>query len=272
MDTTAQILVVSGITYIILITVFCMIVAGGIIMLVLVHQKKQLQYFREKEQLKTLFEKEVLQTQLEIQEQTFINISQEIHDNIGQVLSLAKLHINTIADTQPEPLQSKLQDSKHLITKAIQDLRDLSKSLNTDYVNDIGLLRAIEYELEIIQRSGTYQVIFNTSGTKLRLGQQEELILFRIVQEALHNIIKHAKATMMTVEIVFGHDLFTLHISDNGVGFDSSRLAVSNYDGFGLGLRNIYNRSRLINADLIIDGKPGEGTTTVITLPLKIQN
>lgn len=272
MDTTAEILVVSGITSILIISVFLMIVAGGIIMLVLVHQKKQVQYFREKEQLKTVFEKEMLQTQLEIQEQTFKNISQEIHDNIGQVLTLAKLHINTIADTQPEPLQSKLQDSKNLITKAIQDLRDLSKSLNTDYVNNIGLLRAIEYELEIIQRSGTYQVIFNTSGEKQRLGQQEELILFRIVQEALHNIIKHAKATMITVEIIFSQDLFTLHINDNGVGFDSSRLAVSNYDGFGLGLRNIYNRATMINADLTIDGKPGEGTTTVLTLPLQIQN
>lgn len=272
MDKTAEILVVSGITSILIITVFLMIVAGGIIMLVLVHQKKQVQYFREKEQLKTLFEKEVLQTQLEIQEQTFINISQEIHDNIGQVLSLAKLHINTIADAHPQSLQTKLQDSKHLISKAIQDLRDLSKSINTDYINEIGLLQAIEYELGIIQRSGTYQVICNTSGTKQRLGQQEELILFRIVQEALHNIIKHAKATIITVNITFEHDLFTLHLNDNGIGFDSSKLALNNYEGFGLGLRNLYNRARLINANIRINSKPGEGTSIVLTLPLQIQN
>src|SRR5215216_148874 len=102
-----EVSVISGVTPIIIITLFLLIVAIGIIMLVLVYQKKQLQYLREKEQLKVTFEKEILESKLEIQEQTLKNISQEIHDNIGQVLSLAKLHINTMSVDDPEALVEK---------------------------------------------------------------------------------------------------------------------------------------------------------------------
>ena len=90
-------LLVSLVTSIFIVTMFLIIVSTGIIMLVLVYQKKQLQYLREKEQLKVTFEKEILGSKLEIQEQTLKNVSQEIHDNIGQVLSLAKLNINTMS-------------------------------------------------------------------------------------------------------------------------------------------------------------------------------
>src|SRR5215213_4553470 len=139
-----EVLIISVVTSIFIITVFLVIVATGIIVLGLVHQKKQLQYLREKEQLKVAFEKEILESKLEIQEQTLKNVSQEIHDNIGQILSLAKLTINTMNHTEPETLQEKINDSKQLVGKAIQDLRDLSKSLDTDYVTQMGLIKSIE--------------------------------------------------------------------------------------------------------------------------------
>src|SRR6187551_1859556 len=93
---------------------------------------------KEMYDLKAQYERTLFQSQLEIQEQTFRNISQEIHDNIGQVLSLAKLNLNTMDCNNPEALQVKINDSKQLISKAIQDLRDLSRSLNTDYVVEMG--------------------------------------------------------------------------------------------------------------------------------------
>ena len=99
------------------------------------------------------FQQTLLQTQLEIQEQTLKNISQEIHDNIGQALSLAKLNLNTMLVTNDESLQQKILNSKELVSKAITDLRDLSRSLDTDYVQEMGLQRAIEYELELIKKN-----------------------------------------------------------------------------------------------------------------------
>jgi len=119
----------NQITLIIIASVFFIIVAIGIILLILVYQKKQLQYLNDKGLMRMNFDKELFETQLEIQEQTLKNISQEIHDNIGQGLSLAKLNINTMDSNGVAVLQDKINASKHLITKAIQDLRDLSKSL-----------------------------------------------------------------------------------------------------------------------------------------------
>lgn len=267
MDISSKgVFLISGITSIFIITIFLLIVATGIIMLVLVYQKKQLQYFREKEQLKVVYEKEILGAQLEIQEQTLKNISQEIHDNIGQGLSLAKLNINTINSNDLAGLQDKINTSKHLITKAIQDLRDLSKSLDTDYITELGLVRSVEYELELIKKSGSYSVSLDVEGKIYRLDAQQELIIFRIAQEVLHNIIRHAKATCIKVLMNFKTDSVSLQVIDNGIGFDATQLNTNNYQGFGLGLRNMYNRAKIINADFKLTSTLKKGTTVTLTL------
>jgi len=264
MDSTSK-----EVPIIIIASLFFIIVAVGIIFLILVYQKKQLQYINEKAQMRIYFDNELYETQQEIQEQTLKNISQEIHDNIGQGLSLAKLNINTMDAQDTGGLQDKISASKHLITKAIQDLRALSKSLNTDYVTDLGLVRAVEYELEMIQKSGSYLVRFDVNGQLYRLDSKKELIIFRIVQEVLHNIIRHAEATAIEVLIVFDPKTFTVQVSDNGKGFDASQLGTKNYEGFGLGLRNMHNRARIIDAGFQITSTIGKGTTVIVSLEQK---
>ncbi len=257
-----------GATPIFIITLFLLIVAIGIIMLVLVYQKKQLQYLREKEQLKVTFEKEILQSQLEIQEQTFKNISQEIHDNIGQVLTLAKLNVNTMPDFNSKDLQEKIGDTRELITKAIQDLRDLSKSLNTDFVTNLGLVKSIEYELSIFKKAAGLQTNFVIEGSHYSLSHQKELILFRIFQEGLNNIIKHSKASLVNVFVKYDPNKFLLQITDDGDGFDVSEINKDQNEKQGLGIRNMENRSRIIGAAYNIYSEPGKGTTVKIELPL----
>ena len=156
----------------------------------------------EKEEMKNTFQKTLLQTQLEIQEQTLKNISQEIHDNVGQVLTLAKLNLatTTVAD---EAASEKIKTSQQLIGKAIQDLRDLSRSLNTDYVEEMGLVRSVEYELELLQKTGTIATELNIEGKIIKFNKHTELILFRIVQETIHNIMKHAEAKKISASIDF---------------------------------------------------------------------
>ncbi len=246
--------------FIIIVTSTFLLLGGFIVTFLFIHNRKQQINFKEKQAL--------LQTQLEIQEQTLKNISQEIHDNIGQVLSLAKLHINTMSDASPAELEEKINDSRQLVGKAIQDLRDLSRSLNTDYVIEMGLVRSIEYELGLIKRTGSFATSYTIEGKPYRLEQQKELILFRIVQEVLHNIIKHAKATAIDVLIVFDPQLFSLTVTDNGVGFDASQLEESNYTGFGLGIRNMQNRAKLINTEFTLNSTLEKGTSVQLTLPI----
>lgn len=252
-------------TPIILVTILLLIIAIGIIMLVLVYQKKQLQFLNEREQLKVAFEKEILESRLEIQEQTMKNISQEIHDNIGQVLSLVKLNLNSMNCNDQQALQERIKDSSLLVRQAIQDLRDLSKSLHTDIIKEKGLIRSIENEFELLKKAGGYKTTIIQEGTPFALSHQHELILFRVFQEVLNNIIKHAHASMIMVKICYS-DLFELEIKDDGQGFDSSYLNENHQSG--LGIRNMRNRTRVIGADFSINSETGSGTSVKICLPV----
>jgi two-component system, NarL family, sensor kinase len=212
-------------------------------------------------------QQELLRTQLEIQEQTLKNISQEIHDNIGQVLSLAKLNLNRMDPSKPNDLEEKIKDSKNLVGKAIQDLRDLSKTLNTDNIESIGLLKAIGYELDMIGKTGSHQTDLKTKGNIIRLDAQKELILFRIVQEVLNNILKHADAGNISVQANYESRQLELVIDDDGNGFDLNPLNDPDNQAAGLGIRNMHNRAKMIGADFSISSTLGEGTKVKLIAP-----
>ncbi|MDE3213133.1 MAG: sensor histidine kinase [Bacteroidota bacterium] len=249
-------------------SLFVVLIFVAIVNLILAYQKRQIKFIQEKEHLTSQHENELLHTQLEIQEQTLKNISQEIHDNIGQVLSLVKLNINTMEGQTPETLQDKIEDSRHLISAAIKDLRDLSRSLNTDYIIEAGLEGAVEYEVEMLKRTKAFEIDFQIQGTSYSLEEKQQLILFRIVQEALHNIIKHAMATSIRVILQFQPNYFVIQIIDNGKGFALTPGTESSPQGHGLGLRNMHNRAKIINADFHIHSTIGKGTQVTVNLPL----
>lgn len=184
-------------------------------------------------------QQELLQTQLEIQEQTLKTISEEIHDNVGQVLSLAKLNLNTL-DTYNE---QKLIDTKHLISKAINDLRNLSRSMHGDRISELGLEQSISDELTILKTSGHFATNLKILGNSYKIDSQKAMVLFRIMQEAITNIIKHSKATEITIILDYQIDVFCFSIIDNGIGFDIS--ALPRYQK-GIGLTSMQNRSALI--------------------------
>lgn len=221
----------------------------------------------EKRQEEADYEQTILQTQLEIQEQTLKNISQEIHENIGQVLSLVKLNINTMNCDEPQILQEKIDDSKVMITKAIKDLRALSNSLDTDYVIKKGLINSIEYELELIKKGAGFKTQFIVEGQVYRIDSNRELILFRIVQEIFQNIIKHAKAKLIQVYAQFTPGEFLLRITANGVGFNPGNMVKTNDESTG-GAGDMFTRAKIINSTIIFDSLPGNGTTIQLTLPL----
>lgn len=257
---------------IIISTLFILLITFFIVRFVLLYQKRHQAHIKEKEDLQSGFKQILLQSQLEIQEQTLLNISQEIHDNIGQVLSLAKLNLGTMDIQQPGTLQQKIDDSKTLIGKAIQDLRDLSRSLNTDYVADMGLLQAVEYELEMIRKSGIYTTTLEVNGLSVKLEQQKELIIFRIIQEVINNIIKHAKASQIHIEASYFPTGLTITITDNGTGFDLTPLNTAEGGKFGLGLHNMHNRALLIGADFSITSTLHTGTAVTLTIPVIAEN
>lgn len=239
---------------------FFLLVALGIIVLVFVYQKRQTQYLQEKASLKAAFEKELLEAQLEMQELTLKNIAQEIHDNIGQTLSLAKLNLNTI---NPEKQNSpeKIANTKELVSKAITDLRTLSKTLHTEAVLSVGLQEAIEMELRLIEKAGVFETALVIGGMPASLDPQKELILFRAVQEALNNAIKHSEATRIEVHLHYMPAALEVAVKDNGKGFPAE-IAEK-----GSGLRNMQNRAKLIGGNFRLESLQ-PGTEIRLNLPI----
>ncbi|WP_158638345.1 sensor histidine kinase [Panacibacter ginsenosidivorans] len=210
--------------------------------------------------LKVRYEQTILQSQLEIQEQTFRNISQEIHDNIGQVLSLAKLNLNTIPH---EGASDKISLTEELLGKAINDLRDLSKSLHPEKISDIGLVNATRHELFTFQRASKIRTELIADETEISIDGNKSVIIFRMIQEALHNTLKHAKATNVTVAMRQHGTQIIIEINDNGSGFDTTSIKSTET---GIGLKSMEQRCKLINATFCIDSIPGKGTTILLVI------
>ena len=233
------------------------------------NEQKKMKAIKEREKLLekvNQHQQELLKTKLEIQEQTYHNISEEIHDNIGQTLTLIKLNMHTIDLLEPANAQKKLAESKILLTKTIQDLRDLAKTLNTDLINKLGLVDAIEQQLHFLKRTGLYSTQLSVSGDITRYGSQRELVIFRIVQELLNNVVKHAEATEIVITIEYETDKLVIVVQDNGKGFDHQDQSKHNK---GLGLRNIQNRIKLIQGTIYFDSQFGKGTAAFIKLKKK---
>ena len=209
--------------------------------------------------MQTQFQQELLITQIEIQEQTLKTISEEIHDNVGQVLSLAKLNLNTLDNAGDK----KIQDTKNLVAKAINDLRNLSRSIHGDRIAELGLKQSLEDELNILQNSGQFTTHLIVTGNAYKLPPQKEMVLFRIVQEALNNAVKYSKAKNITVQMDFGETQFCIAVLDDGDGFDMATLPATKT---GIGLTSMKNRAALIGGEYNLQTSSNNGTAISITL------
>jgi len=230
-----------------------LLIVGFFVLFIFKYRSRQVEHKREKEILAA----EMTRAQFEIQEQTIHNISMEIHDNIGQTLTLAKLQINSM---EPENLIERKAQSRELITRAVQSLRDLSKSMNGDYVLELGLEASIERELNMVSASGTFETSFEDKGPEIILTEQTEVILFRCIQETINNAVKHSMGTKISVDVERNVHQMKISVTDNGVGISEDPVK-------GLGLHNLERRIKIIGGKMLIDKGNKKGTNLIFTLP-----
>jgi len=157
------------------------------LLIIQLHRRRVL-YEKEMFDLKAQYERTIFESQLEIQEQTLRNISQEIHDNIGQVLSLAKLNLNTIPQIESS---DKIALTEELLGKAINDLRDLSKSLHPEKIVEIGLPNAIRNELQVMQKAAKLSAELVTNDKEVKLSDEKCIIVFRMKKPNLTKLAVH---------------------------------------------------------------------------------
>lgn len=249
--------------------VLALLLVGFIVSILFLYQRRQHRQEQELARMKEEYEREVLRSQLEIQEESFKTIGQELHDNIGQMLSVVKLSLAVLPMDKEHPAFEPIQNSRQVLNKAMTDLADLTKSLHTDRIAQIGLADSIQFELESLRRTGLVEIDFSISGPEQSLDEQKSIFLFRIFQENMNNILKHAKAKRIDVSLEYTDHDFIMRIADDGIGFDVQAKKNSALSTAGVGLKSIFNRAKLIGAVLDMQSEPGKGTTVTIQLPLQ---
>jgi hypothetical protein len=168
------------IQFVIAITLLLILITSFVIAFILIHQKHYHKYIQEKEELKNSYHQEILKAQLEMQEQTFRTISQEIHDNIGQVLSLVRLQISTVNPIDLSATEQKITSSKELLDQALDDLRNLSKQLNPEHVSRHPLSGLLRSQLDIIRKAGLHETHFEMHGEESPFDPGKKLIVFAL--------------------------------------------------------------------------------------------
>lgn len=249
--------------------VLALMLVGFIVTILFLYQRKQHRQEQELERIKDQYDQELLKSQLEIQEGTFKTIGQELHDNIGQVLSVVKLSLAILPIEKEHSAYEPILNSRQMLNKAIFDLADLTKSLHTDRIAQIGLAQSIHFELEALKKAGLVEINLDVAGSEYSFEGQKGVILFRIFQENINNILKHSQATRVNVLIDFSSETdFTMEIQDNGIGFNVEEKKASTNSASGVGLKSMYNRAKLMGGEISFQSSPGEGTTVTVTLPL----
>jgi len=241
------------------------IICGIIVFIVVVllffvalYRKRHNFFLQEKELMEIRHTQILMESQLELQESIFTQISREIHDNIGQLLSLVRLNINTI---DVKNLEQKLAFTDELLGRAIGDLRNLSHKLNTAYILDAGLVAAVGKLLESLERTGQFAISFAPGDIRPDLSDENTIILFRIIQEIVNNIVKHAAAKSVSCKMEKEEEKIRISIEDDGRGFDAASL---NSSDTGIGISNMFQRAKLIPASIQLSSTIEKGTRFTI--------
>ena len=209
--------------------------------------------------------KAVAQAVVDAQEQERADIGYELHDNVGQILSTARLYLD-IAKTNEEGRLDLMARSAESIGHAVSEIRRMSRSLVPGSITDLGLVASIEDLLQNLKMSGSIDVAFQYSGDiEETVTDKRKLMLFRIVQEQVNNVIRHANAGMLTVELVADAEYVSLLIQDDGRGFDQEKIKTKK----GIGLHNIANRAELFNGTVQMVTEPGRGCKLKVRIPLE---
>lgn len=263
-------------TIVILAVSIIALLVGGLAALSIRSQRKRLKAQQElslrKQQQDALRIVELVQNQelrslealVEGQDQERSRMATELHDGLGSLLATVKLYFNQL-DANASPQQNAFQKADHLLDEACQEVRRYSHDLAGLPIVQFGLLNAVRDLADSISGAGKLQVRTYAHQMDERLPLHVERSIYKVIQELLTNVIKHAQATEVVLQLSRHGDHLNIMLEDNGKGMDTT---LQNQLS-GLGLRSIHARIEALHGEFVLDSKPGHGTTAMIDIPLK---
>jgi signal transduction histidine kinase len=200
---------------------------------------------------------------LKAQEEERRRISRELHDETGQALMVLRFHLEMLAgDTQDEEQQAKVQESLEVLDRTIEGLRRIIARLSPRVLEELGLVSAIRRQAQMLVKQTAIKPHLELPEDFGPLDHDLEVALYRSVQEALHNLAKHAQASKFTIRLAAAGDKVSLEIEDDGIGF-SARTAHER----GFGLTGMRERTTALGGSMKVHSERGKGTHIRILLP-----
>ena len=205
------------------------------------------------------------------QEEERKRIAGELHDGLGGLLSTVKVNLDNVKNTY---VPTKENDSKlliksiSLVDEVCSDLRTISHNMMPGVLVKLGLVAAVNDFVDKVGESNAFNINFETVGLEERMDGTIEIVLYRVIQEAINNIIKHADAKSVNIQIVMHENNLTVMIEDDGKGFDIKNIREQN----GIGLKNIESRVKYLNGSVVFDSTPGRGANVIIEIPIREHN
>ncbi|MEM6720530.1 MAG: sensor histidine kinase [Bacteroidota bacterium] len=237
---------------------------GGMIIFFYEFKKRRQVHLNELETLDELHKEELLQTQAEIQTETMRYIGREIHDNVGQKLTLSSLYLQQLVFENKAPqVAENINAINDIINESLSELRNLSKSLTDDTIEKYSLGELIAEECKKAHGLKTYDIQFYNHSDMLELSYLMKSILLRITQECIQNSIKHAHCTTINITLSNTNDQLRLHITDNGKGFEPDTVKTN-----GIGLQNIKKRIEILKGTFSLESSLNQGTSITLNVPL----
>jgi signal transduction histidine kinase len=209
-----------------------------------------------------------LRSVIDGQDQERNRLSRELHDGIGQSLIAVKLQLENAETQNYSMMRAGIDSAKNMIDITIEEVRRVCNALLPAALDEFGIvstLRALSSELGSL---AGFNPVFENEGSLDRISKKSQIYLYRIAQETLNNIAKHARATEVIMKLMRRNNIVTLEVSDNGKGFIFDPVSFAQRNG----LQNMRERTHLLDGDFIINSQPGKGTTIKVSIPYTIGN
>lgn len=236
--------------------VFAILLVMAIVYITFYRKKSALLF--ERREKESQYQQELTHAIIEMKETTLSYIGQELHDDLGQKMSVAKLMVNHGLENATGEQREILLEINEIIGESIRDIRSLSKSFITEQIENLGLVESIQKEVARIDRLNLMKIQFTHNQNKIKIESKDGLILFRIIQECINNVLKHSRAKTMNIDLVDGDKTINITLKDDGIGFEN--------DGNkkGSGLISMQKRANLIHTDFQLTSEKGKGTSISI--------
>lgn len=246
-------------------TVGMLLLTAAIILFMVFYQKRMLQEQLHRQQLDINHQVRIMEAVLESQELERKRVAADLHDSVGGMLSAIRVGLITVGRQLPDP--NTLDQQKKMLDDTIGSVRSISRDLMPATLERFGLGHALRELCDQVHNTALLPVNFHEQGEIHDIPSNKQLMLFRIAQELITNAVKHARATIIQVNLRVSDEVVMV-VEDDGIGFDPDSIRSSAVPGRGLGLFNIENRVRLLNAKIVHEIVGSHGTRVTFSMPL----